>query len=127
MAAGSSSRACCRMNNSIADASALRSSRNARAFSVDRSPSNPCRVKAHVWRSRLAPTRMPDDRVRLAIVDDHPIFRDGLRRLLESEPDLRVVAEGTDGVDAIRIAREERPDIMLLDVAMPRLGGVDAL
>ena len=65
--------------------------------------------------------------IRIAIVDDHPIFRDGLRRLLESEQALDVVAEGTDGMDAIRIAREERPDVMLLDVAMPRLDGVNAL
>jgi two-component system, NarL family, nitrate/nitrite response regulator NarL len=72
---------------------------------------------------------MPEtqDAVRIAIVDDHPIFRDGLRRLLESERDFTVVAEGTDGMDAIRIAREDRPDILLLDVAMPRLDGVNAL
>jgi len=72
---------------------------------------------------------MPEtqDPVRIAIVDDHPIFRDGLRRLLESERDFAVVAEGTDGMDAIRIAREDRPDVLLLDVAMPRLDGVNAL
>lgn len=70
---------------------------------------------------------MSDATVRLAIVDDHPIFRDGLRRLLESEPGLTVVAEGADGMDAIRIAKESRPDVMLLDVAMPRLDGVNAL
>jgi two-component system nitrate/nitrite response regulator NarL len=72
---------------------------------------------------------MPDREhpVRIAIVDDHPIFRDGLRRLLESEPGLTVVAEGTDGEDAIRIARVEQPDVLLLDVAMPRLDGVNAL
>ena len=65
--------------------------------------------------------------LRLAIVDDHPIFRDGLRRLLESEPGVTVIAEGADGMDAIRIARDERPDLLLLDVAMPRLDGVNAL
>ena len=70
---------------------------------------------------------MSDATVRLAIVDDHPIFRDGLRRLLESEPGLTVVAEGADGMDAIRIAKETHPDVMLLDVAMPRLDGVNAL
>jgi DNA-binding NarL/FixJ family response regulator len=72
---------------------------------------------------------MPDTStpVRIAIVDDHPIFRDGLRRLLESESDFSVIAEGTDGMDAIRIARDERPDVLLLDVAMPRLDGVNAL
>lgn len=67
------------------------------------------------------------EQVRVAIVDDHPIFRDGLRRLLESEPGFVIVAEGADGLDAIRIAKELMPDVLLLDVAMPRMDGVDAL
>ena len=66
-------------------------------------------------------------RVRIAIADDHPIFRDGLKRLLESEPGFEVVAEASDGIDAIRIARDAQPDVLLLDVAMPRMGGLDAL
>jgi two-component system nitrate/nitrite response regulator NarL len=72
---------------------------------------------------------MPDPRrrVRIAIADDHPIFRDGLRRLLESEHGFEVVAEGADGVDAMRVAREAQPDVLLLDVAMPRVGGLEAL
>ena len=65
--------------------------------------------------------------VRIAVADDHQIFRDGLKRLLESEPGFKVVAEAADGVDAIRIAREAKPDILLLDVAMPRMGGVEAM
>jgi two-component system, NarL family, nitrate/nitrite response regulator NarL len=65
--------------------------------------------------------------VRIAIADDHPIFRDGLRRLLESEPGFAVVAEAADGLEAIRLAQEVRPDVLLLDVAMPRMGGVEAL
>jgi len=73
---------------------------------------------------------MPDSdarRVRIAIADDHQIFRDGLRHLLQSEPDFEVVAEGADGLDAIRMARDDNPDVLLLDVAMPRVGGVEAL
>jgi two-component system nitrate/nitrite response regulator NarL len=71
---------------------------------------------------------MPSTRhVRIAIADDHQIFRDGLRRLLETEPGFEVVAEAIDGLDASRIVRDVHPDVMLLDVAMPRMGGVEAL
>ena len=65
--------------------------------------------------------------VRIAIADDHQIFRDGLKRLLESEPGFKVVAEASDGVDAIRVAQEAKPDVLLLDVAMPRMGGIEAM
>jgi two-component system nitrate/nitrite response regulator NarL len=65
--------------------------------------------------------------VHIAIADDHQIFRDGLRRLLETEPGFEVVAEAIDGLDASRIVRDVHPDVMLLDVAMPRMGGVEAL
>jgi two-component system, NarL family, nitrate/nitrite response regulator NarL len=69
----------------------------------------------------------PGRRVRIAIADDHEIFRDGLRRLLESEHGFEVIAEGADGVDAVRLAREAKPDVLLLDVAMPRMGGLEVL
>jgi len=65
--------------------------------------------------------------VRIAIADDHQILRDGVRRLLESEPGFEVVAEGVNGLDVARIVHEVRPDVMLLDVAMPRMGGIEAL
>lgn len=65
--------------------------------------------------------------VRIVIADDHPIFRDGLRRLLETEPGFAVVGEATNGVDALSVTRELAPDVLLLDLAMPRLGGLDCL
>ena len=65
--------------------------------------------------------------VRIAIADDHQIFRDGLKRLLESEPGFSVIAEAADGAEAVRVARESNPDVLLLDVAMPRMGGIEAL
>jgi len=66
-------------------------------------------------------------KVKIIIADDHPVFRDGLRRLLESEPDLRVVAEAGDGAEAVGMVRRHKPDIVLMDLAMPKCSGLDAL
>jgi two-component system, NarL family, nitrate/nitrite response regulator NarL len=65
--------------------------------------------------------------VRIVIADDHPIFRDGLRRLLESEEGLKVIGEACDGAEAVKLARELKPEILLLDLAMPRRHGLEAL
>ncbi len=65
--------------------------------------------------------------IRIVIADDHPIFRDGLRRLLESESDLKVIGEAQDGAEAVKLARQLRPEILLLDLAMPRHPGLEAL
>ncbi len=65
--------------------------------------------------------------IRIVIADDHPIFRDGLRRLLESEPGFSVVAEASDGAEAVAMAREHNPEILLLDWSMPRVPGMEAL
>ena len=64
---------------------------------------------------------------RIVIADDHPIFRDGLKRLLESEKEFKVVGEACDGVEAVKLARQLKPEILLLDLAMPRRPGLEAL
>lgn len=64
---------------------------------------------------------------RILIADDHPIFRDGLRRLLESEREFKVVGEACDGVEAINLVQQLKPEILLLDLAMPRRAGLEAL
>jgi two-component system nitrate/nitrite response regulator NarL len=65
--------------------------------------------------------------IRILLADDHPIFRDGLRRLLEAEADLKVIGEACDGAEAVKMARQLKPDVMLLDLAMPRMPGLEAL
>jgi two-component system nitrate/nitrite response regulator NarL len=65
--------------------------------------------------------------VRILIADDHPIFRDGLRKLLEAEKDFKVIGEASDGGEAIEMANQLKPDVLLLDLAMPRIPGLEAL
>src|SRR5260221_8015118 len=65
--------------------------------------------------------------VRILIADDHPIFRDGLRRLLESEKGFKVVGEVCDGVEAVEFVNKFKPEIVLLDLAMRRRPGLEAL
>lgn len=64
--------------------------------------------------------------LRIILVDDHQLFRDGVKRILEMEGDFRIVGEGSDGGDAIRLARELQPDIVLMDINMPNINGVAA-
>ncbi|MGA3025907.1 MAG: response regulator transcription factor [Bryobacteraceae bacterium] len=64
--------------------------------------------------------------VRVLIADDHALIRSGLRALLEREGEFQVVAEASDGYEAIELAIRHKPDVILLDVGMPRLSGTDA-
>ena len=64
---------------------------------------------------------------RILLADDHPLFRDGIRKLLHSEPGFRVVGQASNGDEAIQLAKRLSPDIILLDVAMPGRDGMDAL
>ncbi|WP_353828931.1 response regulator [Agromyces sp. SYSU T0242] len=65
--------------------------------------------------------------IRVAIADDHALFRQGVRAMLAAVADLDLVAEAEDGEDAVRLAVTEAPDVLLLDIRMPRRSGIDAL
>jgi DNA-binding NarL/FixJ family response regulator len=62
----------------------------------------------------------------ILLADDHPVVRDGLRALLEREADMSIVAEAADGREAVRLAEEHSPDVVIMDLAMPILNGIEA-
>ncbi len=64
--------------------------------------------------------------IRILLADDHTLVRQGLRRILEEQPDWRVVADCGDGREAVRLAVELGPDVVILDIGMPALGGIEA-
>jgi len=68
---------------------------------------------------------MDTSAVRVLIVDDHAMFRSGLRALLEMEPGLKVVGEASNGRDAVRAAKDAAPDVVVMDVRLPDLNGID--
>jgi len=63
----------------------------------------------------------------IVLAEDHTILREGLKSLLSSQPDLRIVGEAGDGLEAIRSVRDHNPDMVLLDLSMPRMTGLDAI
>jgi DNA-binding NarL/FixJ family response regulator len=66
------------------------------------------------------------DEIRILIADDHAVVREGTRQIIDQEPDLKVVAEAGDGDEAVRLSGSSRPDVILMDVAMPKVDGISA-
>jgi NarL family two-component system response regulator LiaR len=66
------------------------------------------------------------DKIRVLIADDHAVVREGTRQILEQEPDIDVVAEASDGEEAIRLAGSSRPNVAIIDIAMPGIDGIEA-
>jgi len=65
-------------------------------------------------------------KIRILLADDHAVVREGTKELLEREPDLKVIAEASDGREAVQLAIRERPDVVVMDFSMPELNGIQA-
>jgi len=66
------------------------------------------------------------ERIRVLVADDHPVFRRGMRAILGAEPEIELVGEATDGEGAVALALELRPDVILMDLNMPGVSGIEA-
>jgi DNA-binding NarL/FixJ family response regulator len=67
------------------------------------------------------------EKVRIALAEDHTILREGLRALLSADPDFEIIGEAADGREAVRIVEKQIPDLILMDLSMPRMTGMDAI
>jgi DNA-binding NarL/FixJ family response regulator len=67
-----------------------------------------------------------EEKIRIVLVDDHAVLRAGLRALLNHEPDMQVIGEAANGREAVEVAERLRPDVMVMDLSMPVMGGLDA-
>ena len=63
---------------------------------------------------------------KIVIIDDHQLFREGVKRILDFEPSFEVVAEGDDGSEAISLVEQHQPDVIIMDINMPNINGVEA-
>lgn len=68
-----------------------------------------------------------ENKIKIALVDDHLLVRNGIRTLLEQEPDLEVIDEGSNGLEAIEIVKNNTPDVLIIDVRMPEMNGIEAV
>ncbi|MFC2027836.1 response regulator transcription factor [Chloroflexota bacterium] len=66
------------------------------------------------------------ENIRILIADDHPVFRDGIRKLLDEQEGIEVIGQASDGEEAVKLALQLEPDLIIMDIMMPKLSGIDA-
>jgi DNA-binding NarL/FixJ family response regulator len=71
-------------------------------------------------------TSVVSDKIRVLLADDHAIVRESTRSILDTQPDMKVVGEASNGVEAVRLAQELRPDVIVMDIEMPEMNGLEA-
>jgi DNA-binding NarL/FixJ family response regulator len=76
--------------------------------------------------SQMVPISEPTHRIRVLLADDHALVRHGIMIMLKEEPDIEVIATANNGEEAVELARLKRPDVILMDMSMPKLSGVEA-
>lgn len=74
----------------------------------------------------LGGRKMTNEKIKIVLIDDHKLFREGVKRILEFEPSFEVVAEGNDGTEAAKLVKENEPDVVLMDINMPNANGIEA-
>ena len=74
----------------------------------------------------MADTNIPNSPVRVLVVDDYEIWRQRIRSILETQPELQIIGEASDGLEAVHKAQELKPDLILLDIGLPSLNGIEA-
>ncbi|PYS27610.1 MAG: hypothetical protein DMG11_15835 [Acidobacteria bacterium] len=84
-------------------------------------------VYSRVITQSVRPEKAESRQIRILIADNHTVFREGLRHLLEAELDFVVVGQAADGAQALKLTIALQPDILLLDVAMPKMSGLEAM
>lgn len=91
-------------------------------------PRNPVYAGARrvVARNRAALTKRADKKISVLLVDDHPVVREGIKACLLRRGRIKVIGEASDGVEAIRRAKELSPDVVLMDISLPRMNGLEA-
>ncbi|MGH9707761.1 MAG: response regulator, partial [Candidatus Acidiferrales bacterium] len=82
--------------------------------------------RCFAWPCRERGAPLMPDKISVVLVDDHSLVRRGFRRMLEDEPDIVVSGEAADGEEAVRMARQISPQVMVMDCALPRLSGIEA-